>query len=142
MIMDDILDRMWREAWHEIAARPDGPLALRFYLQPIMAILLAFRDGLKDARAGRPAYLWAIFTDAPHRRELAREGWRSIGKVFVIAVVLDAVYQLVVLRGIRPLEGLIVAVVLAILPYALLRGPINRVMRRLISGRAAPGRPA
>jgi hypothetical protein len=39
--MIDLLSRM-RD---EIVSRPDGPLAMRFYLRPLMATLLAFRDG-------------------------------------------------------------------------------------------------
>jgi hypothetical protein len=83
--MQDMLTQLWQE----LAARPDGPLAIRFYLQPLMAMLLAVRDGIKDAHEGRPAYFWALFSDKPHRRELLRSGWSSVGKVFVIAVKSD-----------------------------------------------------
>jgi hypothetical protein len=117
--------------WHDIAARPSGPFAFRFYIQPLMAVLLATRDGLRDARAGRPAYFWALFTDPRNRSERIRDGMNSIGKVFVLAFILDTLYQLLVLRGLRPIEGLIVAVMLAIIPYVLLRGPVERIARRL-----------
>ena len=130
------------QTWQEITARPDGPLAMRFYLQPLMATLLAVRDGVKDAREARPAYLWAVVSTPEHRRELLRNGWRSIGKVFLIALVLDVVYQLLVLRGLRPLEGLIIAVTLAIVPYALVRGPVNRLVRSARGGSAPKGKPA
>jgi hypothetical protein len=59
-----------------------------------------------------------------------QDGWKSIRKVFIMAATLDIVYQLIVLRAIRPLETLLVASVLAIFPYLLLRGPINRIARR------------
>jgi len=130
------------QTWQEITARPDGPLAMRFYLQPLMATLLAVRDGVKDAREARPAYLWAVLSTPEHRRELLRNGWRSIGKVFLIALVLDVVYQLLVLRGLRPLEGLIVAVTLAIVPYLVVRGPVNRLVRSARGGSAPKGKPA
>jgi hypothetical protein len=106
-----------------------GPLAFRFYLQPAMAILFAVRDGLKDAHEGRPAYLWSIFTHPEQRRELIADGWKSIGKIFVLAVVLDVVYQLIVLRWIYPFETVDVALLLAVVPYVLLRGPVNRIAR-------------
>ena len=51
--MDDSFSRIWQE----IAARPGGPLAIRFYLQPLMATALAIRDGVADARLGKPPYL-------------------------------------------------------------------------------------
>jgi len=121
--MGDWLNR----AWHEIAQRPNGPLAVRFYLQPTIAALFAVRDGLRDARAGKPAYFWDLFINSANRRELIRDGWKSIGKVFILAATLDIVYQLTVLRAIRPVETLIVATMLAIAPYMCLRGPVNRI---------------
>ena len=124
------MDNAVTQAWNEIAARPEGPLALRFYLQPAMATLFALRDGLRDARSGRPAYFWALFTDPTNRKELMRHGWRSIGKIFILATVLDLVYQVIVLHGLRPLQTMLVATSLAIVPYLLLRGPVNRAARR------------
>ena len=120
------------DIWQEIVARPSGKMAFRFYLQPIMAMLFATRDGIRDARAGRPAYFWALFTDNVNRRVLLRDGWSSIRNVFIVAVIIDTIYQLVVLRGLRPIQGLLVAAVLAIIPYGLLRGPANRLTRTIL----------
>ncbi|HEU4647796.1 MAG TPA: hypothetical protein VFS33_01955 [Gemmatimonadales bacterium] len=124
---DDIFSRTWQE----IVARPGGPLAMRFYLQPLMATLLALRDGLADARTGQPPYFWAICFEPGCRRELIRSGWQSIAKVFCIAMALDVLYQLIVLKGFRPLQTMLVAVALAIVPYLLVRGPISRIVRTL-----------
>jgi hypothetical protein len=124
---DDIFTR----TWHEILARPSGPFALRFYLQPLMASLLAFRDGVRDAQTGQPAYFWAVCFEPGYRRALLRSGWQSIAKVFVVACVLDVAYQLIVLKGLRPLETILVAVALAIMPYLLVRGPVSRIVRAL-----------
>src|SRR5689334_4540413 len=95
-------------AWHQILARPTGPMAFRFYLQPLVAVALALRDGVHDARAGRTPYFWSLFSEKEHRRERLRDGWRSVGKVFVFAFLLDTIYQLIVLKELRPVEGLIV----------------------------------
>ena len=130
--MDDWLNRVWQE----IAERPSGPLAMRFYLQPTMAAILAVRDGLKDARAGKPPYFWELFSNPGYRRELMQDGWKSIRKVFILAAILDIVYQLIVLRAIRPLETLLIAFMLAIFPYLLIRGPINRIARNVRNHRA------
>ena len=115
----------------EIAGRPTGPLAFRFYLQPAIAIFLAVRDGLADARLGKPAYFWAVFTNPENRRVLLLEGWRSIRRVFVLALVMDCVYQALVFRGFRPIEAHFVAALLAIIPYAILRGPVNRIAKAI-----------
>lgn len=130
--MADVLTRMWQE----LVERPEGPLAFRFYIQPLMAMLFAVRDGIKDAREGRPAYFWALFTDKPNQRKLLRSGWNSVGKVCIFAFVLDTVYQLFVLKGLRPIQGMLVAVLLALVPYVLLRGPVNRLARALQQRRA------
>lgn len=121
--VDEIIERVWEN----ILARPTGPLNLRLVIQPIVAGILAIRSGLNDARNGRPAFLWAAITNAAYRPNLLRQGWKDIGKVFVFAVVLDAVYQLIVQRGVYVLELLIVATSLAIVPYVLIRGPVTRI---------------
>jgi hypothetical protein len=64
----------------------DGPLKFRLFLQPIMAVIFAVRDGLKDAREGQSPYFWAIFTEPERRGTLIRHGWRSVAKVFILAL--------------------------------------------------------
>jgi hypothetical protein len=49
--MDELLTRVW----HDLGGRLDGPLHLRFFLQPLMATIFAIRDGVRDAHSGRPA---------------------------------------------------------------------------------------
>jgi hypothetical protein len=107
--------------------RLTGPLHFRFLLQPLMAAILAIRAGLHDARDGRPPYFWAIFTEPARRKELLREGWQAIAKVFTVAVIMDVIYQLIELRWVYVLEAAVTAVLLAIVPYLLLRGPVNRL---------------
>src|SRR5512138_3524757 len=113
--MGDLLSTFWRE----IVARPSGPMAIRFYLQPVMATIFAVRDGLHDAQRHKPVYFWSVLTDHAHRTERLKEAWKSIGTLFVFAMILDAVYQFVVLQGFRPLQTLLVAVALAIVPYVI-----------------------
>jgi len=105
-------------------------MKFRLILQPLMAIIFAVRSGLKDAREGRPAYFWSLFTDSVNRRDMLRDGWKSVGKVFVIAIIIDLVYQLIVFRWFYPVEAILVAAILAFIPYLLIRGPVNRIARR------------
>lgn len=109
--------------------RVSGPMKFRLLIQPTMAAFFAIRSGLKDSKEGRPAYLWAIFTQPEHRRELLRSGWKAAGKVFVIAIVIDLFYQLIVFQWFYPGEALLVAAILSFLPYLLIRGPVNRIAR-------------
>lgn len=48
-----------------------------------MAAIFAIKAGLRDAREGRPAYFWAIFSDPSRRGELLRERWKAVSKVFI-----------------------------------------------------------
>jgi len=121
--MDEMLNRLWEN----LGGRIGGPMSLRLLLQPTIATILAIRSGLADARTGKPPFFWTVLTSANDRRELLRSGWKSVAKVFTMAVVLDVVYQLIVARWVYPLESLIVAFVLACVPYLLLRGPVNRI---------------
>jgi hypothetical protein len=90
----------------------------------------AVRGGLKDAREGQPAYFWGLFTDPAERKAALKDGWKAVGKVFILAIVLDAIYQFIELRWFYPGEAVLVAIILAIIPYLLVRGPVNRIARR------------
>src|SRR5262245_31318836 len=113
--------------WSDLAGRLTGPMTFRFFLQPIMATLYAIRDGIDDARHGRPPYFWALFRHPELAPAMLRDGLQSVGRVVALGVVMDAVYQLLVLRWIYPLELIVIVVMLAVLPYVLLRGPVNRI---------------
>ena len=118
----------------ELVDRIHGPFSFRFILQPIMAMIYATLDGLADARAGRPAYFWTIFTHPAHALRLLGEGWHRVVRVIVLGVVMDALYQLIVLGAFRPLQMIVVVLGLAFLPYLLLRGPINRIAAWWMAG--------
>ncbi|HET9941207.1 MAG TPA: hypothetical protein VFR25_08880 [Candidatus Eisenbacteria bacterium] len=116
-----------RQFWDELIGRADGPLTLRLFLQPTMAAIFAIRSGIKDGREGRPPYLMTLVRDPEHRGALLREGWKDVGKIFVIAMVLDAIYQIIAIHKIRPLQIVLVPVFLALIPYMILRGPASRL---------------
>ena len=124
--IQEILTRFW----DQLIAQPSGPLAFRFILQPVMAAFFAIRDGLKDARAGRPPYLRTILFEPSQRKGYLREGLKRISRVIVFAFVMDAIYQYMVLRRFYPVEALVTVFVLAVLPYMLIRGPVHRIARR------------
>jgi hypothetical protein len=132
--MSDLVQRFW----DELIDRADGPLTLRLILQPAMAAFFAIRAGMKDAREGRPAYLWSLVKDPEHRRHLLRDGWKDVSKVFLMAAVLDAVYQVIAIHRIRPLQLVLVPCVLALIPYLLLRGPASRLARASRKGASTP----
>jgi hypothetical protein len=128
------MDNMWERVGSNLIARVSGPMKFRLVLQPCMAAFFAIRAGLADAKAGKPPWFWELVANPPERADMVKQAWKRIGKVFILAVVLDVLYQLIVLHFVYPGEALIVAFILAIVPYVILRGPAMRVAR-LISMR-------
>jgi hypothetical protein len=121
------MEEIWNRYIENLFARLDGPLHFRFIAQPLMATIFAVIDGIKDAKLGNPPYFWTVVSDPQHRKELLKLAWKRVGKIFIFAVVLDVIYQLKVNHWVYPGETLTVAILLAIVPYIVLRGPINRL---------------
>ena len=115
--------------YNGLMARLDGPLHLRFIFQPAMAIFLGVRDGIADARKGEPAYFWTIIRRLRGCGRALEAGLKSVGKVLVIAFLLDAIYQAIVFRDFHLIGAIDAALLLAFIPYVLIRGPANRMAR-------------
>lgn len=135
--MTDINDLLFR-FWPEIISRASGPFHFRFILQPITASILAVRDGIHDAREGRTPYIWSLVHEPDQRSRRLREGFAAVGRVIVLGIVMDGIYQYLVFDSFRPLQMLVVSLALAFLPYLLLRGPADRVARRWNARHAPP----
>jgi hypothetical protein len=122
-------------AWRGVIGRTSGPLSFRFILQPAMAAIAAIHDGLKDARTGRSPYLWTVvrFWAASHTRgervERLREGLIATSRIILLGIVMDVIYQFLEFPTFYPAEALLVALLLAFLPYLLIRGSVTRVVR-------------
>jgi hypothetical protein len=93
-----------------------------------MATILAIRAGWADAWEGQPIFFWTLLQDPKRTAAMLRNLWRIAGKVFLVAVLLDVIYQIVVFRWVYPVETLIVATVLALVPCMVVRGVGNRVV--------------
>jgi hypothetical protein len=115
--------------WDSLLARPSGPMAFRFVLQPSMAAILAVRDGLWDMRAGRSPFLWTILSKPEKRGGRLREGLNATARIILLGLAMDTVYQIVVFKAFYPYEALIVALLLAFVPYLLIRGIASRILR-------------
>ena len=138
--MDAILDMLSRSV-DQLFARLTGPLNFRLVVMPTVVTILAIRAHLRDVREGHPIFLGAFLKSPTERRRLFRSGLKDFGRVFIIACVLDTTYQFLVFRSFFPVEMLIVAVVCAIVPYFLIRGPVTRIvyfLQRRWRGAAEP----
>lgn len=125
---------LWMRFVENLSARVNGPMNVRFVLQPIVATLLAIRSGLKDAKAGKPPYISSLIV-RPHqssdRRTIIKEGWLKIAKLVFAAFTLDLVYQFMVEPSIHLRHAIVIAFLLVIAPYLILRETVTRVARRL-----------
>ena len=119
----EVLGRIWQN----MLDRPAGPMTFRFVLQPIMAGIAALYDGIKDARDGRPHYLWTVLTDPSKRIGRLGEGMISTARIILLGLAMDTAYQHLVFDAFRPAEAAITALLLAFVPYVLLRGLFSRL---------------
>ena len=115
--------------WENFMDRLGGPMSFRFLMQPAMAMFLAVRAGIKDARQNNPTFLGCAISNPSSWRARMRLSWKDVGAVFIVALVLDAIYQIIVHSGIFTLEMLITATVLALVPYMIVRDLAARVAR-------------
>jgi hypothetical protein len=135
------MDHIWDRVGTQLIARVSGPMKFRLVLQPCMAAFFAIRSGLADAKSGNSPYFWTMVSDPKARGELLKDGWKSVGKVFILAIVLDVIYQIIELHFVYVGEAIIVAFILAILPYLILRGIVTRIARRKMSAPVAAKKP-
>ncbi len=116
--------------WHDMIERPGGPMSFRFILQPVMAAIIGAREGLRDARSGRAPYFWTMLRHPHERLGRVNEGLNATARIMLLGMAMDMIYQGLVLRTFYPNEALIIALLLAFVPYVLVRGLSGRIMRR------------
>jgi hypothetical protein len=115
--------------WHDLIERPDGPMRFRFFLQPLMAAIAAIHDGREDARTGRSEYFMTVLRNPQKRVGRLREGLNATARIFLLGLAIDVIYQILVLKTFYPNQAVVVALLLAFVPYVLLRGLVHRVVR-------------
>jgi len=113
----------------DIPRRLAGPGRFRFVLQPVIATLLGIRSGRADARAGRPPYLYGVLVHRELRGELVRTGFETVVNLVLVGILLDAIFQWVILGVSHPGAALVVGPVLIVGPYSLARALSNRLAR-------------
>jgi hypothetical protein len=127
LILNGASQEVFSRGLHNILQRSGGPMSFRFILQPTMAALAALHDGIRDARTQQPPYIWTILTHSASRRPRLREGLIATARIMLLGLVMDAIYQITVLHAFYPGEMAAIAVLLAFVPYFLLRGPMGRL---------------
>jgi hypothetical protein len=118
--------------WRDLIERPDGPMRFRFVLQPLMAAIAAIHDGHSDARLGRAPYLVTVLRNPQERVGRLRDGLNATARIILLGLTMDIIYQALVLRTFYPDEALVVALLLAFVPYLIIRELVVRIARMRI----------
>ncbi len=117
------------EFFTDIPKRLGGPGRFRFVLQPLVATILGIRNGITDARLGRPPYLLGVLFSRSMRPELLKSGFQSIVNLLLMGILLDSISQWLILGASYPGAALIVGPVLVAGPYGVARALANRCAR-------------
>jgi hypothetical protein len=70
-----------------------------------------------------------LLSNRAERGGRLREGLIFTARIILLGIAMDTIYQISVLNTFYPDEAAIIAIALAFVPYALLRGTIERIAR-------------
>jgi hypothetical protein len=119
-----------QQFFEDMLARLSGTGRFRFVLQPVAALLVGMRDGIRDSRAGCPPFLSALVFQRARRTDLLRSAFASVRDLVAIAIILDVISQFLIFREIHPGAALVLGPVLVSVPYSISRALANRIARR------------
>jgi hypothetical protein len=123
--------------WSDIFGRISGPMTFRFFLQPTMALIAAIPDGLRDAREGHAHFFWTAHGDDSVKHGRLREGLYATARILLLGLSMDMIYQYKVFDQFYPVEAVLFALVLAVIPYFIWRWIVERLARWRIHGSGA-----
>lgn len=78
-----------------------------------------------------------VLTDPAKRAGRLQEAVIATARIMLLGLIMDGIYQFIVLKTFHPAEAVIISLLLAFLPYVVLRGLIARVARRWIRRESA-----
>lgn len=107
--------------------RLTGPMAFRFVMQPLVALCLGIRDGLKDSKSGTPPFIFDLVFTPKNRALQLKSAWKTLMIPIFVGVALDAVAQYLIFRSVRLIPAIIVGTLIMGIPYSLARAAANRL---------------
>jgi hypothetical protein len=129
----DLFPRSFGEG---LEARLTGPGKGRFVLQPVVSIALGIRDGIADAKQGKPPYFIRVLFESEHKLAVLKTGLKSIATPLAVGIVLDMILQWVIFQGVFLLSAILAGTILVALPYSIARGLSNRIACRWFERRS------
>jgi hypothetical protein len=109
-----------------------------------VALVGGIRAGIADARAGSLPLGRRLKEGSEPHAQLMKDAVKRALNPLALAFVLDVILQRLTLGYVRPLVAIVVAAIVVWIPFAIVRGVMNRFWRRSHFGRrrAAHGRGA
>lgn len=114
----------------DIPKRLGGPGRLRFIFQPLISIVLGIRSGIKDAKDGRPPFLWGVLFRRHMRGELLKSSFTTLLNMLLMGVVLDSICQWLIIGNSYFGAALVIGPMLIIAPYTLSRSLVTGAFPR------------
>ena len=103
-----------------------GKFQLRLILQPLAAILLGLKFGIRDAKAGRHPFFQELAARKGDRGAILKEAARDAIIPLAVALLLDSILQHMINGRVRPLAAVVVGGLLVFLPFLIVRALSNR----------------
>ncbi len=111
-----------------IGARVTGPMGFRFIFQPLTAVILGIRDGISDAKAGRPPFLAGLIFKANSRKHLFNSACKALFIPVIFGSIFDAIAQWFLFGRVCLVPAILVGIFIMAIPYSFARGLTNRII--------------
>jgi len=116
-------------------SRPDRLNALSWEM--VSELDAALPDGIRDARQGHKSFFWSALWDPQAPTGRLREGLTSTARVVLLGISMDVIYQFKALDRFYPVEALMMAILLAVIPYFVFRWIVERAARWWLARKGA-----
>lgn len=127
----------WQAMVRELTS---GQGQFRLLLLPAVALVLGIRAGIADARDGYLPFCRRLREGNEPRAQLMKDSVERALNPLALAFILDVILQRLTLGYVRLLVALVVAAGLVWIPFAIVRGIMNRFWRRSHHGRRRAAR--
>jgi len=119
-----------------------GSFQLRLIIQPLVAMILGARIGIRDAKQGRLPFFQALLRGKGARGALVAKAARDAVLPLVVAFIVDSILQYMINGRVRPLVAVLVGGLLVFVPFLLVRALANRIWTHGHPGHTRPAKHA
>jgi hypothetical protein len=119
-----------------------GSFQLRLILQPLAAIILGARVGIRDAKRGERPFIQSLLQRKGERGALLGKAARDAALPLAVAFIIDSILQQMINHRIHPLQSLMVGGLLVFLPFLIVRALTNRIWTHGHPGQVHAAKPS